>query len=135
MIVMAMTSSTTASVSRKERSASGRKEPSTASTASAKAISVAVGMAHPPCMAFASPPANFTAPRKTRAGTTTPQIAATTGTAAFAGSRRSPTRSSRLSSRPATKKKIARRPSAAQWPRLSFRWPQSTPTLRSRSAA
>ena len=48
MIVMAMRSSTTARVSRKDRSADGRCVPMTASTARAKAMSVAVGMAQPP---------------------------------------------------------------------------------------
>ncbi len=45
--------------------------------------------------------------------------AATTGTAASAGRRSEPTRSSRLSSRPARKKKIASAPSAAQCSRSS----------------
>ena len=47
MIVIAMRSSTTARVSRNERSADGSDEPITASTARAKAMSVAVGIAHP----------------------------------------------------------------------------------------
>jgi hypothetical protein len=40
-------SSTTASVSRNARSDTGRCEPATASTARAKAMSVAAGIAHP----------------------------------------------------------------------------------------
>jgi len=44
---MAMRSSTTASVSRKMRSALGRCDPMIASTATANAMSVAVGMAQP----------------------------------------------------------------------------------------
>lgn len=47
MIRMANRSSTTASVSRKARSALGSDVPMTASTASAKAMSVAVGTAQP----------------------------------------------------------------------------------------
>ena len=47
MIVMAMRSSTTARVSRNERIAAGSDDPMTASTARAKAMSVAVGIAHP----------------------------------------------------------------------------------------
>ena len=47
MIVIASRSSTTARVSRKVRSAVGRWVPITASTASAKAMSVAVGIAQP----------------------------------------------------------------------------------------
>ena len=47
MIVIATRSSTTASVSRKLRSAEGRWVPITASTASANAMSVAVGIAQP----------------------------------------------------------------------------------------
>ncbi len=132
MIVMAMRSSTTARVRRNERSPDGRCEPMTASTARAKAMSVAVGMAQPRS-ASPSPPKRVTTPTKTTAGTATPQNAATTGTAALAGERRSPTRNSRLSSRPATKKKIARRPSAAQWPRLRRRWNQSVPISVSRN--
>ena len=47
MIVMASRSSTTARVSRKVRSAAGRWVLITASTASANAMSVAVGIAQP----------------------------------------------------------------------------------------
>ena len=48
MIVMASRSSTTARVSRNRRSALGRCEPTIASTATANAMSVAVGIAQPP---------------------------------------------------------------------------------------
>ena len=47
MIVIASRSSTTARVSRNVRSAAGRWVPMTASTASANAMSVAVGIAQP----------------------------------------------------------------------------------------
>ena len=132
MIVIAMRSSTTARVSRNERIADGSDEPMTASTASAKAMSVAVGMAHP-CNASPSAPSSRTVPTKTSAGTMTPPTAATTGTTALAGVRRSPTRNSRLSSRPATKKKMASRPSPAQCPMVRSRCPHSMPTTVSRT--
>ena len=112
--------------------ADGSDDPITASTARAKAMSVAVGMAQPR-VASPSAPISVTVARKTSAGTMTPPTAATTGTTALAGGvRRSPTRNSRLSSSPATKKKIARRPSPAQWPTVSSRWPHSMPTTVSR---
>ena len=79
----------------------------TASTASANAISVAVGMAHP-CRA--SPPVVALTATKIRAGTAIQLRAAATGRAALRGSRRSPARNSRLSSSPATKKKMASKP-------------------------
>ena len=47
MMAMAMRSSTTASVSRNVRIATGRAEPTTASTETANAMSVAVGIAQP----------------------------------------------------------------------------------------
>ncbi|CAM5726382.1 hypothetical protein SGLAM104S_02850 [Streptomyces glaucescens] len=50
-----------------------------------------------------------------------PHSAATTGRAAALGSRRSPATSSRLSSMPATKKKTASSPSAAQCATERFR--------------
>ena len=55
----------------------------TASTASAKAMSVAVGMAHPR-RASPSAPSARTTPTKTSAGMMTPPTAAVTGTAALA---------------------------------------------------
>ena len=94
-------------------------------------MSVAVGIAHPR-RASPSPPSRVTVATKTSAGTMTPPMAATTGTTAFAGERRSPTRNSRLSSSPATKKKIASRPSPAHWPTVRSRWPHSMPITVSR---
>ncbi len=82
----------------------------TASTASAKAMSVAVGTAQP----AREPPPALLVTVYTSAGTAMPHRAATTGSAAALGSFRSPATSSRFSSMPATKKKIASRPSAAQ---------------------
>ena len=55
------------------------------------------------------------------AGTATPPTAAATGTIALDGLRSSPETNSRFSSSPAMKKKIASRPSEAQWPTLSRR--------------
>ena len=51
MITMTIRSSTTARVSRKARSWVGSAEPTTASTARAKAMSVAAGIAQPPRLA------------------------------------------------------------------------------------
>lgn len=110
MIRIANRSSTTASVSRKARRADGSDVPMTASTASAKAMSVAVGTAHP---SSDPPPATLTS-TYTSAGTAIPHTAATTGSTAAFGSFRSPATSSRLSSIPATKKNTASSPSAAQ---------------------
>ena len=103
----------------------------TASTASAKAMSVAVGTAQP-LRASASPP-RLTA-TYTSAGATIPPTAAATGSAARRGSRRSPATISRLSSRPATKKKIASSPSAAHAPSVRSRCSAAGPTTVSRSS-
>jgi hypothetical protein len=113
MMVIASRSSTTATVNRNVRSAEGRWLLITASTARANAMSVAVGIAHP---ANAPPPVSRLTRTKITAGTIIPPTAAATGSAARRGSRRSPGTNSRLSSRPATKKNIASRPSAAQAP-------------------
>ncbi len=109
MIVTAIKSSTTAKVSKKVRSALGRFLPTTANTASEKAMSVAAGLAHPRIATGSG----HVAQTKTAAGTITPPIAATTGKTAVRGSRRSPATNSRLSSRPTMKKKMANTPSAA----------------------
>ena len=117
-MAMASRSSTTARVSRKMRRALGSLEPITASTATAKAMSVAVGMAQP--RSISGPELNAIAVKIT-AGTMTPPTAAATGTTARLKVRRSPATNSRLSSSPAMKKKIARSPSAAHAPRLRLR--------------
>src|SRR6478609_4669775 len=135
MIVMATRSSTTARVSRNERSADGRCVLITARTARAKAMSVAVGTAHP---RSTSPPTGPTAREvtaKSTAGRATPHRAAAIGSAALAGSARSPTTNSRLSSTPATKKNTASSPSDAHCARLRSRCRAAGPTRRSRSAA
>ena len=115
MIAMAMRSSTTASVSRNVRMATGRDEPTTARTETANAMSVAVGIAQP-CSAVGSPPEARLTPRKISAGTSTPPAAATTGRIALRMLCSSPSTNSALSSRPVRKKNTASSPSAAQCP-------------------
>src|SRR6476620_7343262 len=73
MTVMASRSSTTASVSRKVRNAVGKWVDSTASTASANAMSVAMGTAHP--SRFSGWPASTLMARKIPAGTIIPPVA------------------------------------------------------------
>jgi hypothetical protein len=126
---IAATSSTVAKLSRNTRALAGRWEPTTASTASAKAMSVAIGIAHarpapavPPMMTAAIP-----------AGTTTPPSAAMTGSSAVLRCDSSPTVSSRLSSRPATKKNNASSPSVAHCPTVRSRCRPAGPIERSRS--
>lgn len=131
--MIANRSSTTAKVSRKVRSALGRWVDSTASTATANAMSVAVGTAHP--TTFSGCPAARLTPMKIAAGTAMPPTAARIGSAARLGSRRSPATNSRLSSNPTTKKKIASNPSAAQADKLSCRCSDSGPNVNSESAS
>ncbi len=80
MTVMASRSSTTARVSRKVRSAVGRWVDSTASTARANAMSVAMGTAQPP--RFSGCPAARLTAMKIPAGTSMPPMAAAIGSAA-----------------------------------------------------
>src|SRR6478752_4937842 len=129
MTVMARRSSTTARVSRNARSAVGRWVDSTASTASANAMSVAIGTAHP--SRFSGRPAARLMAMKIAAGTTIPPTAAAIGRAARRGSRRSPATNSRLSSNPTTKKKMASSPSAAHPETGRRRWSDSGPTANS----
>lgn len=119
-----------ASVSRNTRRAGGRNLPTTAITATANAMSVAVGIAQP--RRASEPPAALIT-TKMRAGTTTPPIAAAIGRAARRGSRRRPATNSSFSSRPTTKKKIASRPSDAQAPTLSSRCSSGMPNVKSRT--
>ena len=70
----------------------------------------------------------------TAAGTTIPPSAAAIGSAARAGSRRSPATNSRLSSSPTTKKKIANSPSAAHADTLSLKCKDSGPNANSEIA-
>ena len=67
------------------------------------------------------------------AGSTMPPIAAAIGSAARAGSRRSPATNSRFSSRPTTKKKIARSPSAAHCSSVRSRCAPAGPSWKSLS--
>jgi hypothetical protein len=86
------------------------REPSSARTPTANAMSVAIGMPHP---RENSPPPDTT--MNSTAGATMPPSAATAGSSAARGSRSSPMTSSRLISNPIRKKKIAMRPSLTQW--------------------
>jgi hypothetical protein len=132
IMVIANKSSTTARLSRKVRNGAGRWLLITANTASANAMSVATGIAHP---WSASPPVSRLISTNSAAGTTMPPTAAATGKAAWRGSRRSPATNSRLSSSPATKKKIASRPSAAHWPTVRSKCSDAGPNLASRTAS
>src|SRR6478609_7387812 len=134
MMVIAMRSSTTARVSRNDRSADGRCVAITARTARAKAMSVAVGIAQPRNTS-PSPPASNAVPTKSSAGTATPHTAAAIGSAALLRSDRSPATNSRLSSIPATRKNTASSPSAAHVPRLRSRCKALGPTTVSRRLA
>jgi hypothetical protein len=131
MITIATRSSTTARVSRNARSTDGSDVLMTARTASANAMSVAVGTAQP---WKDTSPATLTR-QYTSAGTAIPHSAATTGNAAADGDFSSPATSSRFSSIPATKKKIVSSPSDAQWApdrwRLSADGPKWKPTAAS----
>jgi hypothetical protein len=109
MIAMAMMSSTIATVSRNNLTPEDTRSPSRASTPTANAMSVAAGMAQPEASSLPAVTA-----RKIPAGSTTPPIAAIAGSAAALRSRSSPVTSSRLISRPTTKKNSAMRPSLTQ---------------------
>src|SRR6185437_1620197 len=102
MTRIAPRSSTIASASRNTFSGNGARLPSNASTPSANAISVAIGMPQP----WAPRPPKFHAV-KMSAGTSIPPNAAATGNIALRGDASSPLSSSRLISSPTTKKKTA----------------------------
>ena len=110
MTSTASRSSTMASAARKTRRPMGMREPRMARTPSAKAMSVAMGMPQP---RLASPPPTMA--RKMTAGTIAPPTAATIGSVARRTEASSPTSTSRLISRPTTRKKMAMRPSLIQW--------------------
>ena len=103
-------SSTIAIESRKSFAPLDTRSPSSVSTPTAKAMSVAAGIAQP----FASGAAPLVTATKISAGSATPPSAASAGRAAVRRSFSSPVTSSRLISRPTTKKKIAIRPSLTQ---------------------
>ncbi len=109
-----------ASDSRKTTSAVGVRRPSSDSTPTANAMSVAMGMPQP---SAPSPPALKAV--KIRAGTIMPPSAAIAGRAAARGSRSSPRTSSRLISKATTKKKNAMARSLTQVRRSRSRWIQS----------
>lgn len=93
-------------------------------------MSVATGMAQPLSIPGVPKPMDAAM----IAGTRTPPHAAMIGSIAALRSASLPTTSSRLSSRPATKKKTASSPSCAQVPRLRSRWSADGPIWKSRSA-
>ena len=110
MTMMPPISSTTARAAKNMRRLFGTREPSAVSTARAKAISVAIGIAAPMdwgCwLAMA---------RKNSTGTTIPPKAAMIGSKAFLGEDSSPTSSSCLISSPTRKKKMAIKASLTTW--------------------
>ena len=99
MMTIAPMSSTIASVSRKTLSELGTPRPTSATTPTAKAMSVAIGIPQP---VEPAPPALKAA--YSAAGTAIPPTAAIAGKAAAAGLRKWPATSSCLISRPTTKK-------------------------------
>ena len=110
--MIAPMSSTIANVSNKTLTATGTREPRSATTPRANAMSVAIGIPHP---LTPSPPAlNAT---KISAGTIMPPSAAIAGSATARRSRSSPVTSSRLISMPTTKKNTAINKSLTTWAR------------------
>ena len=110
MTTMAPMSSTMAKANRNSFSEGCTREPMRARTPNAMAMSVAMGMPQPRTPV----PPRFTA-TNIRAGTTMPPSAAMAGSAARRGSFSSPTETSRLISKPTTKKNNVIRPSLTQW--------------------
>src|ERR1700730_13958649 len=107
MMMIAPRSSMIARASRNTLSDGGARGPSKARTPSAKAISVAVGIAQPR-RASSSPQLQA---RETSAGPAIPPKAPTTGSAAFEAFDSSPSMISRLTSSPTSMKKTAISPS------------------------
>ena len=107
-------SSTMARLRRKTFNEVGTRRPSSETTPTAKAMSVAIGMPQP-----VEPAPDPLKARKMRAGTTMPPRAAATGSTAARGRRSSPVTISRLISRPTTKKKTAMRTSFTKSTRVS----------------
>jgi hypothetical protein len=121
---MARTSSMMARVRRNSLAVAGTREPSRARIPSAKAVSVATGTPQP--RAPSPPPLRA---RKTAAGTSMPPTAARAGAAVRRGRRSSPVASSRLISRPTTKKNSVISPSLTQWRRSSVMASPPIPTV------
>lgn len=109
MMMIAMRSSSTASASRNTRMPLGSPRPNMASTPSANAMSVAVGIGQP-CV-YCVPAVTS---RKMPAGTSTPPTAAMAGMIAVLGFDSSPSTSSCFSSIATSRKKTASRPSLIQ---------------------
>ena len=117
-------SSTMASAVKNTLSPTGALSPSNAKTPRAKAMSVAMGMPQP-----AAPSVPALMARYISAGTTAPPTAAATGSAAPRTEDSSPTSTSRLISRPTTKKNTAISPSLIQWVRSLETESSPTPTV------
>lgn len=102
-------SSTIARVSRNDRKETGARDAASVRTPSANAMSVATGTPQPPAVSLPA-----LSRRYTPAGTTMPPMAAMMGRARVFGSRSSPVVTSRLISRPTTRKNRVIRPSLTQ---------------------
>jgi hypothetical protein len=124
MTSTAAMSSTMASAARKTLSPLGALGATIASAPSANAMSVAIAIAQP----RDSGPGPITS-RKTEAGTTTPPIAATIGSAACRIEESSPARNSRLISSPTSRKNSDINPSLIHWCSVSDRTCSPEPTL------
>ena len=115
MMLAAPRSSTTATLSKNTRRLAGTRLPSSASTPSAKAMSVAAGIAQPWASArvdpASAPGTSSTSARNTSAGAIIPAPAASTGRRRVGAWASSPTSISRFSSSPMVKKNTAISPS------------------------
>ena len=107
MMIIAPRSSKIASVSKNTFNDTGARLPTSARIPSAKAMSVAAGMAQP-LIVSGLPQLNAT---KTKAGTIMPPTAAMPGNKTSAGFLSLPSSNSRFNSKPIRKKKIAIKPS------------------------
>ena len=125
MSTIAIKSSKIARASRKMRACLGSPLPKIASTPSANAMSVAVGIGQP-----LIPSVPVFSRAKMTAGAITPPRAATIGTKAVDGFESTPLRNSYFSSRPATRKKVARSKSLTQCSMLRFRPSDAIPKSR-----
>ena len=106
---IAIKSSTIANAERKIFNEDGARLPSMEIIAIAKAMSVAIGIPHPPAVSVPAFKAKYM-----DAGAITPPIAARMGKEAFLMDESSPSTISRLISRPTNRKKMAIKPSFIQ---------------------
>ena len=125
-------SSMIASVSSSMRSAAGTPRPMSESTPTAKAMSVAVGMAQPWRVA-----GSVLRTKYSSAGTSKPPMAAMTGSVATRGSDSEPSCNSRRTSSPTTRKNTVISPSFTQKCRscTGRSVPSATGTFRCHSAS